>query len=278
MSVRTGWALSLHPPPRLGKQKVEDVPAMLLKPPTGTAQLLSRWHAASEQSGWPAHHQWWTAAVDALIDAMAGDAADPVAAAERLGCERATAGIRLRDSLADLDVGMELLKVRLTARARLAGAMSGGWADSVTGWLGRGQPSCVDSLTQLSTREYLATRLDELYSESPERVGVLRDRRVLAVVAVRPSPDSLVTERRMVGVGQVLSSVFSHGETRSRVAPNVAVALAFRDDSLNDLLVGLQLELSWSGLSASPAGARTWLEPLPPGIDQLAEFFDDLAR
>lgn len=201
-----------------------------------------------------------------------------MAATERLGQERAWASVGLAEALIDLRAALDTVRVSSRVRAELSGALASGWADAVAGWLGRAGFSCRDTLTELSTREYLSTRLGELYAESAADSTVVTDRKVLVAVSVRTATSPLVTEQRMVKTGQVLASVFTRGQTLARVGAGVAAALADRDDRLNDLLVGLQLELSWNGLVAHPVAARTWLEPLPAESAYLTDLLDDLGR
>lgn len=240
--------------------------------------LRSRWCSLSQTMGWPRKEDWWTPAVDALLDAFGGYGADSVAASERLGRERAWGSVGLSEALTDLRAGLQVLRVPARNRAALSGALASGWADEVAGWLGRAGVSCRDTLTELSTREYLSTRLGELYAESAADGAIVTDRKVLVAVSVRTSTAPLVTEQRMVRVGQVLASVFTRGQTLARVGAGVAAALADRDERLNDLLLNLQLELSWTGLSAQPVSARTWLEPLPAESVYLTDLLDDLGR
>jgi hypothetical protein len=169
-----------------------------------------------------------------------------------------------------------VMRVNRRVQAELAGALSVGWAEASSSWLGRFGFGCVDPLTELSTREYLRNRLRELFSERRPAGSNVGEDRVLVATTVRPSSNALVTERRMVVIGQVLASVFSQGETVARIGSTVAVALAFRDSMLNDLLVALQLELTWAGFTSAPVTARTWLEPLPSDFSQAAFLLDEM--
>jgi GGDEF domain-containing protein len=254
---------------------------MLLKTPlrprgsTAQGSVRSRWESASAVGGWPHPELWWSPGVDALIDACSGAGGNPAAAADRLGCERANAGVGLTDALIDLDLGLDLLKPSQRLRAQLTGQLSIGWANGLTLWFGRSR-ACRDSLTELTTRDYLATRLRELYAEAEHGGDLLVSSRVLVVVQVRPSREALIAEQRMVALSRALSSVFTAGETLSRLGPNLAVALARRGDALNDQLTTVQLELAWAGLSGRPASARTWLEPLPLDAHSIDRLIDDM--
>lgn len=249
---------------------------MLVRSASRPDQVRSRWQAGAAVDGWPYDEDWWTAGVDALVDAVAGAGGDPVATAERLGRERAAASIRLDDALSDLDIGLEILRCGRRARIELSAALARGWADAMADWLSRSRYGCVDTLTELATRDYLTTRLGELYTEQGAVGRNPADTRALVAVSVRASNEPIIIERRMVGVGQALRSVFSRGETLARVAPSVAVALAHRDDRLTDRVLALQLELSWTGLCARPVQARTWVEPLPGEHELVAELLRDM--
>jgi hypothetical protein len=249
---------------------------MLVRSVSRPDQVRNRWRAGAAVDGWPYDERWWTAGVEALVDALTGSGGDPAASAERLGRERAAAGIRLDDALSDLDIGLEILRCSRRTRIEVSAALARGWADSIADWLSRSRYGCVDTLTELATRDYLTTRLRELYTEQDALGHNPADTQVLIAVSVRPSGEPIITERRMVGVGQALRSVFSRGETLARIAPSVAVALAHRDDGLTDRVLALQLELSWTGLCARPVQARTWVEPLPGEHELLAELIRDM--
>ena len=237
--------------------------------------IRTRWELASAAAGWPHSELWWSPAVDALIDACSGIGGDPAAASNRLGGERAAVGASLTDALLDLGCGLDILKVPYRMRAEVSGQLSIGWANGLTRWFSRSRV-CLDSLTELTTRDYLATRLRELYAEAEQTDQRLERSRVLVAVLVRPSAETLVTEQRMVAVGRALASVFVAGETLSRLGPNLAVALARRGEALNDQLVAVQLELAWAGLSGQPASARTWLEQLPRDLGSVDQLIDDM--
>lgn len=249
---------------------------MLLKPTVRRDQLLARWRFAAAAGGWPHPEIWWVPALEAVIDAVNGEGGDPEAAAQRLGRERAIGSVGLADALTDLRIGGDVLRINRRVHAQLAGALSTGWADAASNWLGRFGFGCVDPLTELATREYLRSRLRELYSERRPANRHVREDRVMVATSVRPSSDALVTERRMVVVGQVLGAVFNQGETVARIGPTVAVALGFRDECLSERMVGLQLELTWAGFVESPVTARSWLEPLPADYGQVGALLDEM--
>ncbi|MGX7677306.1 hypothetical protein ACSMXN_00245 [Jatrophihabitans sp. DSM 45814] len=267
----------LHRPMALGRHTLTRTPSKsATRTESRAAELISRWQSGSVVNGWSYKEDWWTPAVAAVIDAVNGVGGDPVAAAERLGRERARAGVGLGDALTDLAQGLDLLRCSRRVHAGLANAMSRGWAESVITWLSSGRFGSVDVLTELATRDYLTTRLTELYRECDAAGIAATKSRVLVAVGVRSSSQSIVTEQRMVGVGHALASVFTGGETLARVGPSVAVALAHRDETLNDLLVALQLELSWTGMSERPIGARTWFEPLPADFKLVVRLLNEM--
>jgi hypothetical protein len=245
--------------------------------PIDPTPVRQRWCQLSFARGFPSESAWSVPAVDAFLEALSGSGADPLAASDRLGRNRARGGVRLVDALIDVASGLDVAATEPSVRPALIGAVAAGWADEVSSWLGRTTAGCVDMLTDLVSRDYLRTRLRELYAEAATVADWVTHRRALVVVVVRSSAEALVLEQRMMAVGQVLGSVFSRGETLARVGPGTAVALVRRNAGLRDLLVALQLELRWSGLTSAPTAARLWLESLPTDGRHVDTMLDDLA-
>jgi len=77
-----------------------------------SAELREQWKARSAAYGWGFPSDWHVPAVDAVCDALTSNA-DVWAAAERLGRQRADAGVSLAEALVDVD-GLPPLRISVT--------------------------------------------------------------------------------------------------------------------------------------------------------------------
>jgi hypothetical protein len=248
-----------------------------VRAPFGAGDIVKRWRDRSAAGGWRHGDEWFTPAVYALAESLAGEDVDPIATATRLGNERAEAGIGLRASLTDLAAGLDLIGTPRRVRDEMADALAQGWADAVADWFDRTPFGCIDVLTDLVTRDYLSVRLREIYAEAAARGETAADSRTLMVLSLRRGAAPLLAERRMFTAARILANVFGSGETLARVGRTCAVAVVRRGSSLNDQLLAVQLELSFNGLAAAPTHARLWLEALPGEPELLPELLDELA-
>ncbi len=237
--------------------------------------VRQQWAAAAVAGGWAFPSDWHVPAVDAVCDAVNGDA-DVWAAAERLGCARALAGVSLGETLADLDVLVTLVPARFGAVLHRAASL--GWADGVLA----PPDSVADAITGLASADYLKVRLGEVCRAADVGESSAKTRHALVVVR-------LAGERRpawertfpMILVGEALRTVFGGGESLARLGEGVAVALVGRDAML-PRRVRLLAELiasrsatdpDWSGLTP-----QVWIESLPPGYRACVDLIAELGR
>lgn len=238
--------------------------------------LRRQWQEASLAHLWSGTADWWTAAIVAVSEALAAPTADARAACERLGRERAEAGIFLDEARADVRVVTDL--------AALSPAHAGDAVDALTvGWIhhtldGMLAVPCADPLTDLVPVSYLATRLEEVRAEARLTRANVRDTHTLVVVKAPNARHPLEREAQMVTIGAALRSAFRGGETLARLAPCCAAALTQRSlVRLRESLAVLAGELSIATSDGRLAPTRTWLEPVPSDTAGLAALLVELS-
>lgn len=195
-------------------------------------------------------------------------------AAARLGGERAGSGVGLTEALDDLQqlyTVAELGDIPLP----IVRAFTEEWAEATTGgFLGR---SALDATTGLSTYDYLAVRLSEVYAENqPAHQHVSETR---CFVFLDGATDMLHGWNRVARSNQIsrlMMSVFNRGETNTVLPRGTVVSLAYRDDTLPEslarLAVSLRSEVPEDQSDARPLRRpRAWIEPLPEKLHRAEE-------
>jgi len=242
--------------------------------------LLSSWRDASTQSVttsvWIDGDQWWTPAVDAVVDALAGLAVDADAAARSLGRQRATTGVDLDTARLDVLNVARLAGATAAETAQLVDALTLGWVDGA--FDSYFTDACVDPLTELASLPYLLTRLSELYAEGSLTGNHPIGRRALIVVAAAPRADPIEAETQLIAAQVAMRLAFAGGETLARVGPHCAVALADRrEPRFSRSLRLLREELNIAHAERRLPNVRLWVEPLPALREDLPLLIGDLA-
>ncbi len=237
-----------------------------------SAELCRQWKARASAYGWAFPSDWHVPAVDAVCDAVTADA-DVWAAAERLGRDRAGAGVSLAEALVDVDGLATIAHARYTDPLRRA--VSLGWADRISA-----PPASVeDPLSGLNTPEYLRVRLGELY-RAAEVSGTSVDTES-ALVVVRLNLDGQRGWQRtlpMILVADAMRQVFDGGQSLVLLGESVAVVLCDRDVMLARRarllcnFINRQIEID---PQVAIPGPSVWIETLPttygPAMDLIAE-------
>lgn len=212
-----GRRRSLARPPVPGKADIA----------TDKDRLRSLWQRASRIRGWRVPGDWWTPAVDDVIDAVAsgGPVAEPCA---RLGAARGEAGVGLAEAFDDIWSLFSLLGripsavvVRHFAESYVQSAPT---AEIYT--------ESVEPLSGLARPDYLRMRLGEVYAEAAAAGTDPNDRHGLVVVRFAAAPfrwDGIV-ER--LSLGRILTTVFSAGETVAHLGPAVVAVLTMHHVSV----------------------------------------------
>jgi GGDEF domain-containing protein len=227
--------------------------------------LLQRdWRHASLSIGRTDPASWWTPAVDAVADGIGDRLVDLPAACAALGRQRAEAGVFLDEARADLLVAATIASLPQPMVHDLLDALTLGWVESMLDLHGS---SCVDPLTELTSIDYLTTRLAEIHAEArlDGRLGC--DTHVLVVVQIARTPDPMVRETHLITVQTALRSAFRGGETLARIGAHCAVAVAGRaPERLHASLASLRTELAIAERERRLSIPRIWLESIPADL------------
>ena len=240
-----------------------------------SSELCREWQARASAYGWAFASDWHVPAVDAVCEAVTATA-DVWAAAERLGRDRAAAGVSLAEALVDVDSLATITHQRYTDPLRRA--VSLGWADRITT-----PPSSVeDPLTGLATPEYLQVRLGEVY-----RAANISDSSAStdsALVVVRLDLDGQRGWQRtlpMILVADSMRRVFDGGQSLALLGESVAVVLCERDAMLarRARLLGsfitAQIDVDPQVVIPEPA---VWIETLPTNHSAAMDLIAELGR
>src|SRR4051794_28205096 len=236
-------------------------------PPSATEQLLSD----EVRAALPLPYE-------AVGEALA-DGRSATDACEVVGRVLGSQGISLEETLADLRTTYDLVLGAEPAFTD-ACAVALGWSEATLAYLH--QLSCADPLTGLASMAHLRGRLTELYRGDTRGPAPLRDRYALVVVeAASPRLSGIADEvfgldLRMSRIGGSARSVFSGGETISRIGPRRIVVLTARNDSRarRTTLLRNLLEVGERALG----GVRIWSESLPLVPEQASSLLDELSR
>lgn len=238
-----------------------------------STELQDLWFARSCDAGWVFASEWHDGAIEALCEAcVRGEGLWP--AAERLGGVRADSGVSLGETLADVD-GLTAILPGLDTGV-LHRAVSLGWADRMM----TPPPLVFDPLTGLVSRDYLRTRIGEIY-----RAGEVADAKVStshALVVVRVDLTGRSGWDRITPLilsGDAMRTVFDGGQTLARLADHMAVALTEREAMLArraQLLAGMVDERLTRGKKLS--SSRVWIERLPDSLPAAVDLIGQLDR
>lgn len=247
------------------------------------ATLRELWRAATMSTVWRTPGDWDDPAVDALAEAIAAGSTT-VPAAQRLGTVRALVGVGIEETMDDAACSFRAANREIPPEALRAVAV--GWV------LGQdAQPAlvtCVDPISSLPTREYLAVRLQELYAcAAQDRTPV---ERTLGLLLVDIAVDGLNAPQKFTRdatAGADLVRLLGRSRPMARLRPGLFALVVDRDERL-----GETIELVRRGMSVAPARStplpvdhrqafsrvppRVWLEPLPQGHYLCTRLLDEL--
>lgn len=252
-----------------------------------TPTLRELWRTRTMATVWRTPGDWYHPAVDAITEAIAaGGNAAP--AAERLGTARALVGVGIEETMDDAACAYGAANREIpTAVLR---AVSVGWV------LGQdAQPAlvtCVDPVSSLPTREYLAVRMQELYAgPSPDGRPVEQLFGLLLIDIALEGLNAPEKFARDAMAGTDLVHLLGRGLPMACLRRGLFAAVVDRDDRL-----GETIELVRCGLSEGPGNAgpgseastfaaraltrrppRVWLEPLPRTHYLCTRLLDELS-
>ena len=234
--------------------------------PTGAAStLVEEWRSASVESVWLRPGDWYTPAVDALVEAIEAGL-DTAPSASRLGEARAAAGVGITEAIDDLAVVFRAAGCADTP-IRAVRALCEGW----TG--GNPSQATAGSMTEpesgLGTAEYLGQRLVEVYGASRMRGDRVSETHALVIVDVSVV-DSDVWQRiaRNAAVGSALASAYGEGHPMAHISDGLYGVLVRRGPQLGSGIAALREQINErahsmrvGNLTRQPP--RVWVETLP---------------
>ncbi|WP_051267134.1 hypothetical protein [Nakamurella lactea] len=236
--------------------------------------LREQWQVLSSELGWAYASDWQQDSVDALCEAMV-ELRDPWDAAERLGRDRAAAGVGLAETLSDIDALTTLVPDDNAEQLRRA--VSLGWSEVATA----PQVSLIDPMTGLVSLGYLQLRLGEVYRAGAGMGRPVGASHALVIVRIRSTQTGLGRRLPMVVVADALRSVFDAGETLALLSDSVIAVLCRRDQRL-PARAGLAQTLGQRMLDrdelAGPVSVAGWIEPLPGSVALATAMLADLSR
>jgi hypothetical protein len=235
--------------------------------------LRGTWARRSAELGWAFPSDWHSPSVDAVCEALT-ERRDVRAAGERLGRERATAGVSLAEALTDIDALAESVPAHAEALRR---AVSLGWADRAAA----PADAVSDALTGLASADYLRIRLGEVYRAADVEGSSAGDTHALVMVRLgRAGASGWAQHLPMILVGDSMRAVFAGGQSLARIGPLAAVALAPRSPVLaRQARVLAELLAARIRVGRDPGLLpQVWIESLPPGWDAANALVAELGR
>ncbi len=247
---------------------------------TRQATLLASWRAVSTQgqdrTGWHDAEQWWTPAVDELVDALVADRSVAGVASEALGRQRAAAGVFLDSARQDLRNAAVVAGCSPAVTAELLDALTLGWVDHMLD--GYFANSCLDPLTELVSSQYLVTRLAEIYAEAQLTGNDPTKDYALVIVQAAERSDPIEAATQLITAQIAMRLAFPGGETLARVGPRCGLVLCRREQPrFGQSLAILEGELSLARAERRLPGVRMWIEALPPDPYHLSALLRDIS-
>lgn len=247
---------------------------------TQASVLLRAWESASISSVWLRPGDWYTPAVEALVEALQAGL-DTAPAAFRLGQARAAAGVGITESIDDMAVLFRAAGFQ-AAPIRSIRSLCEGWTERDTAPIVA--PSLTDAESGLGTPEYLVQRLAEVYGTA-ERMGTrVSATHALVLVDVSVADhDPWQRIARNAAVGAALKDSYGQGHPMVRLSDGVYAVLVDRDAALGNGLAALRdhiaersVEMRVGNLMRQPP--RVWVESLPDAHSYVQELLESVYR
>ena len=249
-------------------------------PVSGASALLDRWEKASLDSVWLRPGDWYTPAVEAVVEALEARL-DTAPCAFRLGEARAAAGVGITEAIDDLAVLFRAAGYE-SAPIRSIRSLCEGWTASSTPTLDA--PTMTDAESGLGTCEYLTQRLAEVYGKAARAGGLVHDTHALVMVDVSvDNTDPWHRISRNAAVGLALRSAYGEGHPMARMGDGLYAVLVERGDALGTGISTLRHYISHhagaleaSNLMRQPP--RVWIESLPQSHQYAVDLVESLQR
>ncbi len=223
---------------------------------------------------------WYTPAVDALVEAVEANL-DTAPAAARLGEARANAGVGITEAIDDLAIVFRTANYEDTP-IRAVRALCEGWTRGSAN--SQNQTGVRDPESGLGTVDYLSQRLVEVYGMAGETGAVVGDTHALVIVDVSVV-DSDVWQRiaRNAAVGAALRGAYGDGHPIAHLSDGLYAVLVKRGQELGAGIAALREHISERASSMRVGNLtrqppRVWVEPLPGAHDDAVELLSTLQR
>lgn len=242
--------------------------------------LLRRWQEASIESVWLRPGDWYTPAVEALVEALE-EGLDTAPAAFRLGLARCEAGVGITEAIDDMAVLFRAAGFE-SAPIRSIRSLCAGWTEGSPGMAGA--PTMTDAESGLGTGEYLSRRLAELYGAA-QRAGhdVQRTHALVMIDVSVQDSDPWQRIARNAAVGQALKNAYGEGHPMARLGDGLYTVLVERGESMGQSIALLRDHVAQTALSMRVGNLmrqppRVWIETLPGSLRYARELLDSLQR
>ena len=244
------------------------------------AALLDAWQSRSVSTVWLRPGDWYTPAVEALVEAL--DARlDPAPAALRLGQARSEAGVGITEAIDDMAVLFRSAGYD-SAPISVIKALCEGWTEGSAS--AASAPQMVDAESGLGTAEYLKQRLAEVYGVALRNGTHVRETHALVMVDVSVvDPDPWQRMARNAAVGQALKMAYGDGHPMARLGNGLYAVLVERGANLGEGIACLRghicdraAAVRVGNLMRQPP--RVWIESLPGTHGLAHDLIESLQR
>ncbi|MFN3865979.1 MAG: hypothetical protein ACK4MD_04605 [Demequina sp.] len=249
-------------------------------PDPGSPALLQRWERASIDTVWLRPGDWYTPAVEALVEALEARL-DTAPAAYRLGQARSAAGVGITEAIDDMSVLFRAAGFE-SAPIRSIRSLCEGWTAGTIPTMDA--PTMTDAESGLGTAEYLSQRLTEVYGAAARLAQSVGESYALVMVDVSvESADPWQRMARNAATGAALRAAYGDGHPMARLGDGLYAVLVARGESLGMGLASLREHLAdrattmkVDSLMRQPP--RVWIEPLPGTHAYACDLLESLQR
>lgn len=249
-------------------------------PSSGASGLLQRWKSASLEGVWRRPGDWYTPAVEAVVEALEAGL-DTAPASFRLGQARSAAGVGITEAIDDMAVlfraaGHESAPI-LSIRA-----LCEGWTAGSSPTLDA--PTMTDAESGLGTAEYLSHRLAELYGTASRTGTSVHQTHALVMVDVLvESSNPWQRMARNAAVGAALRGAYGEGHPIARMGDGLYAVLVERGEALGAGLASLREHITERAATLKASNfmrqpPRVWIESLPDSRQYAIDLVESLQR
>jgi GGDEF domain-containing protein len=236
------------------------------------ARVIDSWCLASLEAGWATPGEWWTPAIEPVVEALLDDE-DHLSACAELAAHRARSGCPLAETLDDLGALFAVARLG-TPPFETVRAVSVAWVDAAQQQIEAA--GCTHPGTGLGTAAHVEARLAEMYAEGRRHGYSPAETHALVVIelpAVAQVGDPWDAALRMSDVSDCLRTVFDAGEVMGVAGQSRVVVVVPRAADLPRTIEGLRRMLQdWRSNNLGGPGPIIWMESLPtnrPGAERL---------